>query len=268
MELAEKQELRRRVNLNKEWFRQLRIRRNLERIIFRELVAVFRRWLSSTLFLYTEFGTYQNGVAQARLSEELNPVLQRFYKRVFQTIIEGNIEMNEKKQAEEVFVFGRSIIFEDLVASYFVTRDLILAGVSRVLAEKIDRIIQEGRADDLTLDQIARNVDRVLGPSISARANLIARTETHSAASFANHTYYETVADELDMTMKKKWIATGDERTRDAHSAMNSKPYIDMDQPFIVDGERMMYPGDSTNASAKNIVICRCVVAYVDERDI
>lgn len=267
MELAEKQELRRRVNSTQEFRRQLLIRRNLERVILRELNKVFRDWLGSTLFLYREYGQFQMGVAAGRLQEELQPTLVNFYKRVFSTMLEGNVDFNEKKQ-ESVLVFGRSINFEELVAQYFANRDLILEGISTTLAQRIDRIIQQGRADDLTIEQIARNVNRVLGPSIRARANLIARTETHSAASFANHRYYQVASEELDITMKKQWVATADGRTRSFHQSANGD-IRNMDEPFVIEGERLMHPGDGTlGASAKNIVNCRCVVVYKDERDL
>ena len=272
MSLAEsKQEFRRRVSPAREFRRQLRIRRNLERIIYRELVKVFRDWLGSTLYLYTEFGTYQSGVAAGRLQAEIQPTLTNFYKRIFQTVIESNVSINEKKneqKQEEVMVFGRSINFEELVDEYFINRELVLANISRTLAIRIDRIIQEGRARDLSVAQIARDVQSVLGPAIRSRANLIARTETHNAASFANHRYYQTVSDELEITMKKQWVASGDLRTSDFHQEA-SGTIKDMDEPFEIDGELLNHPGDSSlGASAKNVVNCRCVLVYADERDL
>jgi len=262
-----KQRFRNRTSDAQELRIQQRLRNNLERSMLRELNKIFRTWLSSTLFLYREYSTFQRGVAQSRLEEELIPALQRQYRKIFETIIESNVNRFQGNQkAEEALVFGRSINFEELVEEYFNNRDLVLSGISRNLANRIDKIIQQGRADDLTLDQIARNVNRILGPSIRARANLIARTETHNAASFANHRYYSDVADELEIKMKKRWIAISDARTRSFHADASGQ-VRDMDDDFDVGGAKMSYPGDP-RGGARNVINCRCVVSYVDERDL
>jgi hypothetical protein len=36
-----------------------------------------------------------------------------------------------------------------------------------------------------------------------------------------------------------------------------------MDEPFVVDGEQLMFPGDtSMGATARNIVNCRCTCIF------
>lgn len=134
------------------------------------------------------------------------------------------------------------------------------------LATQIDRIIQNGRAEGLTLDQIASRVQTIMGPTIYARANLIARTETHNAASYANHQYYQAVSEQLDMTMKKKWVSVSDDRTRSAHAEIQGQTR-NMDEDFDVGGTKMKHPGDPRGGAA-NVINCRCVVVYADERDI
>lgn len=266
MKLKTKQEFRRRVSDVQEFRIQLRLRTNLERSLLRQLNKVFRTWLSSTLFIYRETGTFSRGVAQGRLNSELIPVLQRQYRKIFETIISSNVDRNQKEEkAEEALVFGRSINFEELVEEYFANRDLVLSNIGDRLARRIDRIIQKGRRSDLTLPEIARDVQRILGPSIRARANLIARTETHNAASFANHRYYSDVADELEIKMKKRWVAVSDARTRSFHADASGQ-MRDMEDDFDVGGAKMSYPGDS-RGGARNVINCRCVVVYADERD-
>ena len=67
--------------------------------------------------------------------------------------------------------------------------------------------------------------------------------------------------------LKKKWVATSDPRTRDAHSLMNTKEPIDMNEKFLVGGTRMKHTGDPDGGPANNIN-CRCVIIYVDEQDV
>ena len=94
---------------------------------------------------------------------------------------------------------------------------------------------------------------------------MIARTETHNAASFANNSYHVTVADDLGISMKKKWVATSDGRTRPAHAAANGQ-VVNINEDFIVGGVNMDYAGDPKGGAA-NVVNCRCVIVYADERD-
>jgi len=268
--LAQKQDSRfrqGRISRGKYLRQQIRMQNALQRIVLRKVNTAFRRWLNTTLFLYKEFGTYSNGESAGRLNEELIPAMQRIYRQIFDTVISGNVSRLQKEEkAEEAIVFGRSIEFEQLVAAYFADRQLVLSGISRRLATQIDRVIQNGRAEGLTLDQIARRVERIMGPSIYARANLIARTETHSAASYANHQYYQAVSEQIDIQMKKRWVSVSDNRTRSAHAEIAGQTR-NMDEDFDVGGTKMRHPGDPRGGAA-NVINCRCVVVYADERDI
>lgn len=92
------------------------------------------------------------------------------------------------------------------------------------------------------------------------RARVIARTEILTASNYGQMLGYRSTGIEL----KKRWITARDSRVRDEkfnHVSMNGKE-VPLDEPFIVSGERMMHPGD-TNASAGNIINCRCVIAAI-----
>ena len=65
--------------------------------------------------------------------------------------------------------------------------------------------------------------------------------------------------------MLKKWVATNDERTRSNHVQANGQT-VDMSEDFIVGGVQMGFAGDS-KGGAKNVINCRCVIVYADERD-
>ena len=52
------------------------------------------------------------------------------------------------------------------------------------------------------------------------------------------------------------WDATLDGRTRPAHAAADGQKKK-LDQPFVVMGEKLMYPGDSAG-SAANVINDRC----------
>lgn len=85
----------------------------------------------------------------------------------------------------------------------------------------------------------------------------IARTQTTRLENAARIDAY-SVGDKMGYKMVKEWVAVGDDRTRDAHLQADGQ-VVDFDEAFIVDGERLMFPGDP-NGSAGNIINCRCTM--------
>ena len=255
-----------RVNTRAEVRRQLVLRNNLEKRFYRNLNTMFRKFVNVQLYLYKEFGLYQPQTAVQTLNEEFMPVMLSHYKRVFQAIYKSNEDKYDfGRKADEAFVFGRSIDFETLVNTYFTSRELVLSGITERLANRISETIDIGRADGLTLQQITKLVSDKFLPISRSRAALIARTETHNAASFANHSYHKTLQEDLGTKMLKQWVATIDARTRPTHATASGQ-ITDIDETFLVGGTQMKFAGDSAGG-AKNVINCRCVIVYVDERD-
>ena len=255
-----------RVDALRESRKQSVLRNNLEKRFYRTLSTLFRKFINIQLFTYKEFGYFTPEVAEQRLNEEFIPLIMSHYRRVFKAIYknnEDNYMLNRK--ADEAFVFGRSFDFEALVAQYFATRQLILVGISSRMANQISNKIEEGRLAGMTLEGIANLVSKEMTIITRSRAALIARTETHNAASFANHSYHLTVQKDTGIKMLKKWVATNDERTRSAHAEANGQ-IVDMNEDFTVGGVPMGYAGDS-KGGASNVINCRCVIVYADERD-
>ena len=107
-----------------------------------------------------------------------------------------------------------------------------------------------------------------------SRVNTIAITETQKSAESAKlmEAYTEAGLNPLNIEqgegqpmgapMMKKWQDVGDNKVRPGHRAAQV-PKVQVDAPFIVNGERLMYPGDiSLGASAGNTINCRCVSVY------
>lgn len=93
------------------------------------------------------------------------------------------------------------------------------------------------------------------------RADTIARTETHNAATFAAESTARDIGSEVGVQLVKVWQPVVDERTRMDHAAMGGKPAIPMDEMFVVGGVRMSRPGD-LNAPPEQVINCRCVCLY------
>ena len=256
-----------RISALREVRRQQRLRNNLERQLYKRLTSLFRKFVRTKAFLIKEYGVFDLNSAIQDLNEELLPTMSQHYRKVFRAIYQSANELHDKgTKEEEVFVMGRSIDFEAVVSSYYSGRALVLSGISQRMANRVNRIIIEGRENNLTLSQIAKNIaDKVL-PISRGRAATIARTETHNAASLANHSYYENAQSNLGLTLIKKWVSTSDARTRSAHSAANGQTR-GMEEDFLIGGVPMAHAGDP-KGGAKNVINCRCVIIYLDEQDV
>lgn len=91
------------------------------------------------------------------------------------------------------------------------------------------------------------------------RARRIARTETISAMNAATLEGWR----QSEVIGGKEWICACDKVSRDWHKDANGQQ-VPLDEPFIVNGEKLMHPGDSSlGASAKNVIHCRCSMKSV-----
>jgi len=254
-----------RINVRKEVNKQLRIQKRLQNDIFKKLQTLYRTQIKKASNQYKTTQDFEPVFFVRETTALTETVMRQHYKKVFSVVYNDNEETYDRgRKQEEVFVFGRSVEFEGLIDDYFRTRTPYFSNVPNQVAISIQNQIQEGRSNNLTLDQISRNITATnkIGRSRSA---LIARTETHNAASFANHQYHKTASKDYGIEMVKRWAATGDLRTRSAHSAANGQT-VPMDDKFLVGGAEMEYAGDPAGG-AKNVINCRCVIIYVEQEE-
>ena len=137
----------------------------------------------------------------------------------------------------------------------------------RAIMRRLQSELTTGILKGESIPKIAKRLKNVsekyLGDTIR-----IARTETtrvENSASQAIGDYGRS----RGLNMWKRWIATGDERTRDEHLAADGQE-VPNDEPFEVGGELMMYPGDeSYGASGWNTINCRCrSISFIKEEGI
>ena len=73
-------------------------------------------------------------------------------------------------------------------------------------------------------------------------------------------------AGKMGIELKREWVAVIDKRTRHAHAMLDGQK-AEIGKPFKVDGEEIMFPGD-TSAPGYLVYNCRCsLVADVDGVD-
>lgn len=121
---------------------------------------------------------------------------------------------------------------------------------------------------------VADSASQSFDADADVRSSVIATTETQGAAETGKANVVTALAGTQinDLTdgavnertaPQKSWETIMDGKERDSHAAANGQVQ-DLSSPFVVGGELLMYPGDtSLGASAGNIINCRCSVQYV-----
>ena len=97
--------------------------------------------------------------------------------------------------------------------------------------------------------------------SVMSRLRTDIRTEINAMCNLA---VFLALADSGEK--EKKWRSHHDELTRYTHAAADGQT-VPINEPFIVGGYRLMFPGDtSLGAPPQEIVNCRCVMQRVTVR--
>lgn len=120
------------------------------------------------------------------------------------------------------------------------------------------RIISQGIEDGLSEKEIAKNLRSIADFKGGSRAQTIARTESHAAANVAA----QATAQASGLQMARRWVASKGERTRPTHREADGQT-VGMDEPFIVGGVSLRYPGDQMAGAPRETINCRCAVVYV-----
>lgn len=150
----------------------------------------------------------------------------------------------------------------------------LLSGDPAMLRNYLARARRDKRFDRLVMKAIREgrpmgraDVDAITGRYkdrlLQLRGETIARTETLASLNAGKEEGIRQLIDSGKVqrsAVKKVWRATGDDRTRDSHAALNGAE-AGIDEAFVspLTGARMMFPMDaSQGAPASEIIGCRC----------
>jgi len=155
-------------------------------------------------------------------------------------------------------------------------RQQLLSGDPEQMREYLNRKRRDRRFDHIVKKAIAaekpvthESADKIItryeARLLQTRGETIARTETIEALNAGRHEALHQAADKgiiSERHTKKVWDSTSHHfPTRDLHIQMDGQS-VDMEEPFVdADGNRMMYPGDtSMGAAADTVINCRCTM--------
>ena len=235
----------------KEFIEQNRLRLSFERRLRSQLQSTFSRLGRDASRAYQQSGRIDT--VSRGLTNRLADVLGSHYRAVIDAF--GLRVLRDRKQEGQ---------FEAIVQQYI--RDvggIRITQISNSTMRQINQVVTQGAKEGLGALAIGKNIrDSLDGAFTRYRANTIARTETHSAASYANHQVNASLNIPNQM---KRWVAVSDARSRATHVAANGTE-VPLDEDFIVGGVAMSYTGDP-KGGAKNVINCRCVTLYIDPDD-
>ena len=129
--------------------------------------------------------------------------------------------------------------------------------------KKINSQVLQGIIQGESIPNISKRIMNVQEMNKDAAVRS-ARTIVTGAENKGRMDSYERATKD-GIILKKYWLATAGKRTRDWHAQAGNdyteSKAIDVEKPFIVDGEQMMFPGDASSASGHNLYNCRCSMA-------
>lgn len=136
----------------------------------------------------------------------------------------------------------------------------LIQGVSDYTRAKVTEIVRRSMMTGKSAMAVQREIGSAVRKkgafkTIGLRAETIFRTEYGRVLEMANQADILSNAEHIP-GLKKRWICTF-RNSRDPHMSAHNQ-LVDADKPFIVDGEKLMYPKDP-DASAGNTINCRCI---------
>lgn len=143
--------------------------------------------------------------------------------------------------------------------------------IARMEQARLDEEREAGEAL-VSKQEVATIAGAALTRKFARRMGSIALIETQDPAEAAKLTEIEVLL-QLDPSVvsrvaapaapaSKEWATQGDSRVRPIHQVADSIT-VPVNEPFIVGGERLMYPGDtSLGAGPGNVINCRCSAVH------
>lgn len=241
------------VSARREVAEQNRIRNSHERRLAGQLTNLFTSIAEMSVREYQVGGT--ETVRLDNVYKRVGEVLVPHYRAVIAQMVDRFQTVKTKQD------------FEQIIRLYITTTAALrIRQISETTRKLIVRALIEATSEAASPREAIEIITSKVGAGVGRRrAFLIARTETHAAASFANHETAKSMA----VPMRKQWVATNDGRTRSWHSAVNGQT-VDIDEDFIVPHKgvehRMKHTGDP-NGGAHNVINCRCVTIYLEPED-
>ena len=187
------------------------------------------------------------------LVNSLNPVLQATLETASAQLLE------EIDRSDDPWRFAPKQVKE-----FIASRENKIAGAGDTAFSQLKTSLTQGVDAGETTEQLADRVRGVFNNLSKGEARRIAMTETSCAYGYARHETMMGTGVEY-----KCWLTSHSGNSRKAHEIAEDnygKPEqaVPIDEPFEVDGEELMYPGDPSG-SPENVINCHCIQIAVQK---
>lgn len=144
------------------------------------------------------------------------------------------------------------------IRAHVASKSLKVKHINETSAAALKKVVKDAIASGASIPEIAREIRSGTGiqETYKHRSMVIARTEVISASNFGS----QEGARSTGLTLKKNWLATRDDRTREDHREADGQTR-NLEDPYEVGKEALMYPGDP-EGSPENVIQCRCAETY------
>jgi hypothetical protein len=251
---------------------QLALKLKLERIFNREVRSLFNR-----IRIQYRIGiSTGNGVRAQKFAAAWNTLLENHYsrtQRAFTGLVKDDTKAQDDERDDELIA---ALMAWSLNSSQRVTKELTDTTQNNMdtAMTQARKALQDDGNFQYTQRELAVSAAVILRRKFRGRETAIVSTETQKAAESTKllGAYSEAGLDPMDAVTRqrvpikpkatKAWSDDGGPNVRDGHHT-GQVASVFIDEPFIVNGQQLMYPGDtSRGATIENIANCHCSVTY------
>ncbi len=182
-----------------------------------------------------------------RLTAQLDPVFQKLLQKWGSRVL------------AELGIDSAFSMLNPLVGNHLVNlRENKIKGlVNETTKKRLRNSLLEGVRAGEGIPDLAKRVSTIFAEAKGPRSTVIARTEVLNSSNFATWSAHQ----QSGVVNIREWLATKDERVRDAHAAMDGQRR-GINDPFTAPGgATAMYPGDFGIAELD--IQCRCTTIPV-----
>ena len=207
-----------------------------------------------------------NTVAQSYVNDATPGIysLNRNYTAYTIEKVAGNVGFTLfDEQTVKRLIVEQPNLMPNYPATRAVKRGIDLAYSKQQITASVTSGILQGKPIGKIADDLQGRIDGMERAS-AIRAARTAVTGAQNAG--RQDTYMQ--AEAMGIKVRKRWVATKDERTRDSHALLDGQT-VDADKPFTSAlGSKMMFPGDRNGAVAADLYNCRCTMRTVEKEGI
>jgi len=167
-----------------------------------------------------------------------------------------SVEASVKELGEEIGAEDPWTMEADEVLRTFEARQNKINGAAETAWNEIKQTLQEGMDAGESNAKLANRIRETFDGISKERAKTIANTEVAAAYGVGRQE-----AMKGNGVKYKEWLTAGDDKVRAMHVRANGQQ-VPIDEPFEVDGEKLMHPGDP-DGKAENVINCRCVAIAI-----